>query len=159
MDEKNIKEAMFGAGCFWGVQSSFDELNGVIETEVGYAGGHTENPTYKDVCSDKTGHAEVVHVKYDANILNYSELLKIFWEIHDPTTVDRQGPDIGSQYRSIIFYYDEEQKKSAENFKSDLNKSGKYDSMVITEIVPVSPFWRAEEYHQKYFQKTGRKVC
>ncbi len=176
---------MFGAGCFWGVQYNFDQLKGVIETEVGYAGGHTDKPTYKEVCTDKTGHAEVVHLQYDTSVVSYEELLKNFWENHDPTTMNRQGPDIGSQYRSIIFYYDEEQKRTAERSKEELGKSGEYMNpvrslardkvtspqkdlgeatsygmnKVVTEIVPASQFYKAEEYHQKYFEKTGQKVC
>jgi len=184
MDKANLREAMFGAGCFWGVQYNFDQVNpvrslarakgaspedlgeatsngikGVVETEVGYAGGHTENPTYKDVCTDKTGHAEVVHLKYDESLVTYDQLLTTFWEMHDPTTKNRQGPDYGSQYRSIIFYYNEEQKKLAEKSKEELEKSEKYPSVIVTEIVPASTFYKAEEYHQKYFEKTGQKVC
>ena len=150
---------MFGAGCFWGVQYNFDQIKGVTETEVGYAGGHTDNPTYKEVCTDKTGHVEVVHLIYDENLITYDQLLKTFWENHDPTTINRQGPDIGSQYRSIIFYYDDEQKELAEKSKEELNKSKKFMNLVVTEIVSASKFYKAEEYHQKYFEKTGRKVC
>jgi peptide-methionine (S)-S-oxide reductase len=159
MNNANFKQGMFGAGCFWGVQSFFDDTKGVIETEVGYAGGHTENPTYKEVCTDKTGHAEVVCLKYDPYIVSYEELLRVFFENHDPTTMNRQGPDRGSQYRSIIFYYDEEQKIAAEKKKEELNKSGQFMNKIVTEIVPASQFYKAEEYHQKYFEKTGRKVC
>ena len=159
MKNTESKEGMFGAGCFWGVQYEFDQIKGVIETEVGYAGGHTENPTYKDVCTDKTGHAEAVHLRYDENLVTYNQLLTTFWEMHDPTTMNRQGPDIGSQYRSIIFYYDDEQKAVAEKMKEELNKSGKYSNSIVTEIVPASNFYKAEEYHQKYFEKTGQKVC
>ena len=150
---------MFGAGCFWGVQYDFDQVKGVIETEVGYAGGHTENPTYKNVCTNKTGHAEVVYLKYDEKLVTYNELLKIFWEMHDPTTMNQQGPDIGSQYRSVIFYHDNEQKEKADKSKEELDKSGRYKNPVVTEIVLASKFYRAEEYHQKYFEKTGQKVC
>jgi peptide-methionine (S)-S-oxide reductase len=153
------KQAMFGAGCFWGVQYEFDQVGGVIETEVGFAGGHSENPTYKSVCTGETGHAEVVHLNYDSEIVSYEELLKIFWESHDPTTINRQGPDIGSQYRSVIFYYDDEEKVAAEKSKEELGKLGKYMNPIVTEIVPASQFYKAEEYHQKYFEKTGRKVC
>ncbi len=150
---------MFGAGCFWGVQYEFDQIKGVIETEVGFAGGHSENPAYKEVCTDKTGHAEVVHLKYDSSSVSYEELLKAFWESHDPTTMNRQGPDVGSQYRSVIFYYNDEQKMAAEKSKEELGKSGKHMSPVVTEIVGASKFYKAEEYHQKYFAKTGQKVC
>ena len=159
MDKSILREAMFGAGCFWGVQYDFDQVKGVIETEVGYAGGHTENPTYKNVCTDKTGHAEVVYLKYDEKLVTYNELLKIFWEMHDPTTMNQQGPDIGSQYRSVIFYHDNEQKEKADKSKEELDKSGRYKNPVVTEIVLASKFYRAEEYHQKYFEKTGQKVC
>ena len=153
------KTAIFGAGCFWGIQYEFDQLKGVLETQVGYCGGHTENPTYKKVCGDTTGHAEAVQVMYDQNLITYEELLKAFWEMHDPTTMNRQGPDIGSQYRSIIFYTDEHQKELAEKSKKELDSSGKYKDPVVTEIIPVMPFYKAEEYHQKYFEKTGQKVC
>jgi peptide-methionine (S)-S-oxide reductase len=159
MDKAKLMDGMFGAGCFWGVQYEFDQIKGVTETEVGYAGGHTQNPTYKEVCTDTTGHAEVVHLKYDENLITYDQLLKAFWEMHDPTTMNRQGPDVGSQYRSIIFYYNEEQKAAAEKSKEELGKSGKYSSPIVTEIVPAAPFYKAEDYHQKYFKKTGRKVC
>lgn len=159
MDKSKLKQAMFGAGCFWGVQYNFDQLKGVIETEVGFAGGHTENPTYKEVCRDNTGHAEVVHIIFDPNIVSYEELLKSFWENHDPTTLNRQGPDRGSQYRSVIFYYDDEQKNLAEKSKEELGKSGQYMSKIVTEIVPAGQFYKAEDYHQKYFEKTGQKVC
>ena len=175
-----LKQAMFGAGCFWGIQYNFDHpvrsspaevwipprrdetsngIKGVIETEVGYAGGHTPNPTYKSVCTDSTGHAEVVHLRYDTEVVSYEELLKVFWENHDPTTLNRQGPDVGSQYRSIIFYYDEEQKELAEKIKEELNKSGRFRNPIVTEIVRASEFYKAEECHQKYFEKTGQKVC
>ena len=158
-----MKEAMFGAGCFWGVQYMFDQIKGVIETEVGYAGGYPpaggRNPTYKDVCTDKTGHAEVVHLRYNPEVISYDELLKSFWEGHDPTTINRQGPDRGSQYRSVIFYYDDEQKMAAEKSKEVLGKSGNFMNPIVTEIVPASQFYKAEDYHQKYFEKTGQKVC
>lgn len=148
---------MFGAGCFWGVQYNFDQVKGVTETEVGFAGGHSENPTYKSVCTSTTGHVEVVHLWYDSDIVSYEELLKVFWENHDPTTMNRQGPDIGSQYRSVIFYYDEEQHQTAENSKKEM--SSNYKNPIVTEIIPAGPFYKAEEYHQKYFEKTGQKVC
>ena len=170
MSNKLIKEAMFGAGCFWGVQYEFDQLKGVVETEVGFAGGHSstssgqasspqEAPTYKEVCTGNTGHAEVVHLRYDPSVVSYEKLLKSFWEMHDPTTMNRQGSDVGSQYRSVIFYYDGEQKKSAENSKEELEKSRKFMNPIVTEILPAPSFYKAEEYHQKYFEKTGRKVC
>lgn len=160
LDEtRDLREAMFGAGCFWGIQYEFDQIEGVVETEVGFAGGHVENPTYKEVCRDNTGHAEVVHVKYDSELVTYDRLLTTFWEMHDPTTMNRQGPDVGSQYRSVIFCYDEEQKALAEKSKEELDKSGKYMNPIVTEIISAAPFYRAEEYHQKYFEKTGQKVC
>lgn len=150
---------MFGAGCFWGVQYNFDQIKGVVETEVGYAGGHTQDPTYKEVCTDKTGHAEVVHLWYDPFLVSYEYVLNNFWENHDPTTMNRQGPDIGSQYRSIIFYYDDDQRVAAEKSKEELSKSKKFMNPVVTEIVSASKFYKAEDYHQKYFEKTGQKVC
>lgn len=159
MNQKKLEEAMFGAGCFWGIQYNFDKLEGVLETRVGYSGGHTESPSYKDVCSDTTGHAEVVHLKFDPDKISYESILKAFWEMHDPTTLNRQGPDVGSQYRSIIFYYDDIQKRLAEESKESLDKSGKYSNKIITEISKAGDFWLAEEYHQKYFEKTGLKIC
>lgn len=169
MEKSNFKEAMFGAGCFWGVQYNFDQVKGVMETEVGYAGGHTNSPTYKEVCTDKTGYAEVVHLRYDESLVTYDQLLTTFWENHDPTTMNRQGPDYGSQYRSVIFYYDDEQKSAAEKSKQELTAAKKFMNPIVTEIAPASPagalakegqtFYQAEEYHQKYFEKTGQKVC
>jgi methionine-S-sulfoxide reductase len=153
-----MKVAMFGAGCFWGVEAKFSKLKGVIETEVGYSGGITINPTYKDVCTDKTGHAEVVKVTYDPNIVSYEELLEFFWDIHNPTTLNRQGWDIGTQYRSIVFYTDDEQRLAAIRVKEKLDKSGKYKKPIVTEIVPVGEFYRAEEYHQKYHEKNKRSI-
>lgn len=150
--DKRYETATFAAGCFWGVEEAFRNLKGVIETEVGYTGGKTENPTYEEVCSDKTGHAEAVKVTYDPDKISYQGLLKVFWEIHDPTQLNRQGPDVGSQYRSVIFYHTPEQKKLAEESKENIEGT-------VTEIVPAGPFYRAEEYHQKYILKTGRKVC
>lgn len=153
---KELKEAAFGAGCFWGVEDSFMKVGGVKETEVGFMGGTTKNPTYKEVCTNKTGHAETVHLKYDPDEVSYEKLLEVFWSIHDPTQVNRQGLDIGSQYRSVIFYYNEKQKKLAEQSKE--KESEKPGKKIATEIVPASEFYRAEEYHQKYHQKHGR-VC
>ncbi|MHA1460429.1 MAG: peptide-methionine (S)-S-oxide reductase MsrA [Promethearchaeota archaeon] len=151
-----MKEAIFGAGCFWGVEHRFGKVKGVVETVVGYTGGKTQNPTYKDVCTDKTGHAEVVRVTYDPSIVSYEELLEFFWDIHNPTTLNRQGWDVGTQYRSAVFYYDEEQKNAAIRLKEKLDKSGKYRKPIVTEIVPISKFTRAEEYHQKYNEKNRR---
>jgi peptide-methionine (S)-S-oxide reductase len=151
--------ATFAAGCFWGVQASFDKVKGVVSTTVGYTGGHTEKPTYRDVCSDTTGHAEAVEVVFDPQAITYEQLLDKFWATHDPTTLNRQGPDFGSQYRSVIFYHSPEQQAAALASKGKLEKSGKYRQPVVTEIVPAATFWRAEEYHQKYFQKNGGGSC
>ncbi|NLI74637.1 MAG: peptide-methionine (S)-S-oxide reductase MsrA [Euryarchaeota archaeon] len=147
--------ATFGAGCFWGVQVSFDRIDGVMCTQVGYMGGKVENPTYEQVCSNRTGHAEVVDLRYDPDKVSYQDLLEAFWNMHDPTTLNKQGPDVGSQYRSIIFYYDEEQKKAAEGMKKKLSNSNRFSRPIMTQIVPANTFWRAEEYHQKYHQKYG----
>lgn len=155
----HTETAAFAAGCFWGVQADFDNVKGVISTEVGYEGGHTKNPTYKDVCTDRTGHAESVQVMYDPSVVSYNDLLKVFWEIHDPTTPNRQGPDVGSQYRSVIFYHSDEQQAAAIASEDALAKSGKYRNPIVTEIVPAQTFWRAEEYHQKYLKKHGQAAC
>lgn len=150
-----VEVATFAAGCFWGVEELFRHEKGVKDTVVGYTGGHFPNPTYKDVCNNKTGHAEAIQVTYDPEEISYGKLLKIFWENHDPTTPDRQGPDIGSQYRSAIFYNSEEQKQAALNSKEALEKSGRYKNSIVTEIMPASVFYPAEEYHQQYLEKTG----
>ena len=152
------EKAMFGAGCFWGVEARFRKVEGVVDTVVGYAGGDFENPTYKDVCTDKTGHAEVVLVTYDPDIISYEELLEIFWDIHNPTTLNRQGWDVGTQYRSVIFYETEEQKEKALKLKERLDKSGKYRKPIVTQIVPYSKFYRAEEYHQRYNEKNKKST-
>lgn len=157
MDER--RKASFAAGCFWGVEDSFRNLRGVVDTKVGYTGGTFENPSYKDVCSGKTGHAETVEVTYDPSIISYNKLLDVFWKIHDPTTLNRQGPDVGSQYRSVIFYHTPMQKKIAEASKKKLQNSGRYNNGIVTEIFPASKFWPAEEYHQRYLEKRGRKFC
>ena len=146
-----MKKATFGAGCFWGVEASFMKLKGVISTKVGYMGGNVKNPTYEQVCTNKTGHIEVVQLEYNANIISYKELLDYFWDIHDPTQKNRQGPDIGLQYQSTIFYHDEEQKKLAEESKKDLEKS----KNIQTEIRPAERFYLAEDYHQKYLEKNS----
>lgn len=150
-----VKRATFGAGCFWGVQASFDRLKGVVCTQVGYMGGRAENPTYEQVCTNRTGHAEVVDLRYDPGQISYEELLEAFWNMHDPTTLNRQGLDVGMQYRSVIFYYDEEQKRAAKAVMDRLSKSGRFSRPIVTEIAPAVPFWRAEEYHQKYHEKHG----
>lgn len=134
-------------------------MDGVISTQVGYMGGHLENPTYEDVCTDKTGHAEVVHIEFDPEIVSYEKLLEVFWNNHDPTQLNRQGEDVGTQYRSVIFYYNEAQRRAALASKERLERSGKYDKPIVTEIVPAQTFWRAEEYHQKYLVKKGLKTC
>ena len=159
MAEDKLMKATFGAGCFWGVEDAFRKLEGVIETTVGYAGGDFDNPSYQDVCSGVTGHAEVVEVIYNPEIVSYTDLLNLFWTIHNPTTLNRQGPDIGAQYRSVIFYHNPEQEKLALESKEKMDSSGRYSSRIVTEIKPVPTFWRAEEYHQQYIEKTGRKSC
>ncbi len=152
------EKALFGAGCFWGVQYKFDQIPGVVSTRVGYSGGDFDNPTYKDVCTNKTGHAEVVQVTYDPSVISYKEILEIFWKIHDPTTLNQQGPDIGTQYRSVVFYYNDEQKEAALKYRDELNKSGKFRNPIVTQLVPVGEFWEAEEYHQKYHEKNRRRT-
>jgi peptide-methionine (S)-S-oxide reductase len=156
---ENQQSATFGAGCFWHVQAAFDKLDGVLETSVGFMGGTVKNPSYEDVSAGETGHTEVTRVMYDPSVISYEQLLDAFWEMHDPTQVDRQGPDVGRQYRSVIYYYTPEQKEAAEHSKSEQRSSGKYAAPIATHIEPASDFYRAEEYHQKYFQKTGKKVC
>jgi peptide-methionine (S)-S-oxide reductase len=153
-----IEKATFGAGCFWGVEARFRKVEGVIDAISGYSGGITKDPTYKDVCTDKTGHAEVVQVSYDPSIVSYEDLLEIFWNIHNPTTLNRQGWDVGTQYRSAVFYHNEEQQKKAIELKEKLDKSGKYKKPIVTEIVPFKEFYRAEEYHQKYYEKHNKTV-
>lgn len=148
-----IEKATFAAGCFWGVEDAFMTRKGVVSTSVGYTGGNIKSPSYKDVCSDETGHAEAVMVEFDPSQISFEELARFFFSIHNPTTKNRQGPDFGSQYRSAIFYYNEEQKKIAENIKEEMNQ--KFGGKIVTEIVPASEFWKAEEYHQKYHQKHG----
>jgi peptide-methionine (S)-S-oxide reductase len=151
--------ATFGAGCFWGVEAAFRQLPGVTETAVGYLGGALKNPTYKDVCTDTTGHAEVVQVHYDPAKLSYDDLLNVFWTNHDPTTLNRQGPDVGTQYRSAVFFHTPEQEASALASKDALQQSGKFRRPIVTEITPASEFYRAEEYHQQYLEKRGLSHC
>jgi len=166
MGEKNEKKpenagletATFAAGCFWGVEEFFRELPGVVSTMVGYTGGKMKNPSYEDVCTDETGHAEAVQIVFDPSKIAYEKLLKIFWGNHNPTTMNRQGPDTGAQYRSAIFYHSEEQKKLAEKSKGELEKSGKFASPIVTQIVPAQEFFKAEDYHQKYYFKRGIKA-
>jgi peptide-methionine (S)-S-oxide reductase len=154
-----MEKAIFGAGCFWHVEEAFRQLKGVLSTTVGYTGGSLKDPTYEDVCTDKTGHAEVVEITYDPQKITYEHLLDVFWEIHDPTTKNRQGPDIGTQYRSAIFYYSSEQQTAAEQSKKNLEQSGKYRKKVMTEITQAMMFYPAEEYHQHYLEKHGLAAC
>ncbi|HEX5324310.1 MAG TPA: peptide-methionine (S)-S-oxide reductase MsrA [Capsulimonadaceae bacterium] len=153
------EKATFGAGCFWGVEAAFRQIPGVTATAVGYEGGTMDNPTYKDVCTDRTGHAEVVEVAFDPAKVSYDQLLNVFWENHNPTTRNRQGPDIGTQYRSVVFYHSPEQKKAAEVSRDALEKSGKYKSPIVTEIVSAQTFYVAEDYHQQYLEKRGLSSC
>jgi len=154
-----METATFGAGCFWGVEETFRQIPGVLDTAVGYLGGHTQNPTYQDVCTDETGHAEVVQVTYDPAKVNYDRLLNVFWESHDPTTINRQGPDIGTQYRSAILFHSPEQERLARASKEKMQASGKFRRPIVTEITPASTFYRAEDYHQKYLAKRGLSHC
>ncbi len=146
-------KATFAAGCFWHVEDLFDKIKGVKSTKVGYTGGKLADPTYEEVCTDKTGHAEAVEIEYDPNEISYEELLDIFWKNHNPTSLNRQGPDVGIQYRSSIFFHDDSQKQIAEKSKEKLDSSGQFSEKVVTEITPSPEFYKAEEYHQKYFQK------
>lgn len=148
-----MEKATFGAGCFWGVEDKFRRVNGVVSTSVGYMGGHFEHPSYLDVLSRITGHAEVAQVEYDPALVTYDELLQVFWAIHDPTSLNRQGADRGEQYRSVIFYHTPEQRVAAEQSKRQLEQSGKYDKPIVTQIEPASAYWLAEDYHQQYLEK------
>ena len=154
-----IEKATFGAGCFWGVETRFDEISGVIDTAVGYEGGTLEHPTYKEVCTDRTGHAEVVEVTFDPSRLSYETLLDAFFALHDPTQVNRQGPDWGTQYRSVIFTHNDEQFVQARAKIAELNASGSYRKPIATQVVRSTTFWKAEEYHQKYLEKRGMVSC
>ncbi|QKG83828.1 peptide-methionine (S)-S-oxide reductase MsrA [Kroppenstedtia pulmonis] len=154
-----MEKATFGAGCFWGVEELFRKVDGVTDTAVGYMGGKTENPTYEEVCTDRTGHAEVVQVNYDPAVVSYDDLLRLFWKNHNPTTLNRQGPDMGTQYRSAIFYHTDEQRQIAEKSKQEWDASGAFQDPIVTEIVPAATFYRAEEYHQRYLQKRGQSSC
>jgi peptide-methionine (S)-S-oxide reductase len=154
-----MEKAMFGAGCFWQVEEVFRNVPGVVSTAVGYCGGTLDNPIYEDVCTDRTGHAECVEVDFDPAKVSYEQLLDLFWASHDPSTLNRQGPDVGSQYRSVIFYFSPEQESAAKVSKEKLSKSGKFKNQIVTQIVPAKPFYRAEEYHQKYLHKRGVTAC
>jgi peptide-methionine (S)-S-oxide reductase len=151
--------ATFGAGCFWGIEAAFRKVPGVLDVAVGYSGGHTQNPTYRDVCTDTTGHAEVVQVAFDPQKVSYEQLLDVFWTIHDPTQLNRQGPDYGKQYRTAIFFHTQEQEAAAKKSKQELESSGKLRRPIATEITPAGTFWRAEEYHQRYLEKRGAASC
>lgn len=153
------EKATFGMGCFWGVEATFRQVKGVVDAAVGYAGGDLPNPTYRDVCTDTTGHAEVLQVEYDPTEVGYDELLKVFWENHDPTTLNRQGPDWGSQYRSVIFYHTPEQEAAARASKEQMEHSGLFRRPIVTQIAPAAEFYRAEEYHQRYLEKRGMANC
>ncbi|MDQ6758691.1 MAG: peptide-methionine (S)-S-oxide reductase MsrA [Acidobacteriota bacterium] len=152
-----MQKATFGAGCFWGVEAEFRQVPGVISTAVGYMGGHLANPTYKDVCTDRTGHAEVVQVEFDPSKVTYDQLLNVFWDNHDPTTLNRQGPDVGAQYRSAIFFHDAEQEKVA--LASKESHKGAFRKPIVTVIEPAKEFWVAEDYHQQYLEKRGLSHC
>lgn len=155
MYENNLEKATFAAGCFWGVEEAFLEMKGVKSTRVGYTGGNFPDPSYEDVCTDRTGHAEAIELEFDPNEISYRELLDFFWSIHNPTTKNRQGPDIGSQYRSTIFYHNPEQENIARKSKQQLDDSNSLQNKIVTEIVPAATFYQAEDYHQKYYQKIG----
>jgi peptide-methionine (S)-S-oxide reductase len=152
-----LEKATLGAGCFWGVEATFRRLAGVKETQVGYTGGKLKNPTYKDVCSDSTGHAEVLEVTFDPEVISYRDILEVFWDNHNPTTLNRQGPDVGTQYRSAIFYHSPEQEAEAKASRDAAQ--ARFPRPIVTEIVPATDFWRAEEYHQQYLEKRGLSQC
>jgi peptide-methionine (S)-S-oxide reductase len=154
-----MDKATFGAGCFWGVEAAFRLVKGVKATAVGYAGGSLDNPTYKEVCTDRTGHAEVVQVEYDPAEVSYGDLLGVFWDNHDPTTLNRQGPDVGTQYRSVIFFHSPEQEAAARAAKEALDTSGRFKRPIVTQILPAPAFWIAEDYHQQYLEKRGLASC
>jgi peptide-methionine (S)-S-oxide reductase len=160
VNNKELDTALFGAGCFWCVEAMFQRLDGVVKVESGYAGGHALNPTYKEVCTGTTGHAEVCRITFDPKEISYETLLSIFWQTHDPTTLNRQGNDVGTQYRSSIFYYNDVQKQLAEKYKTELNASGAFSSSIVTEIIAVSNYYPAEDYHQNYYnQNSEQSYC
>jgi peptide-methionine (S)-S-oxide reductase len=154
-----MEKATFGAGCFWGVEETFRQVPGVVDTAVGFMGGTTEDPSYREVCTGRTGHAEVVHLAYDPARVSYEALLGVFWGVHDPTTKDRQGPDVGTQYRSVIFFHTPEQEAAARASKEREDAGGRFRRPIVTAIEPAGPFWRAEEYHQRYLEKRGAAAC
>ncbi|MDP6543268.1 MAG: peptide-methionine (S)-S-oxide reductase MsrA [Phycisphaerae bacterium] len=159
MNETNHSEAVFAAGCFWGVEATFRKVEGVVDATVGYTGGRVSNPTYKQVCTTDTGHAEAVRVVFDPSVVSYERLLEVFWACHNPTTLNRQGPDSGTQYRSAIFFGDARQQKLATASREAMGKSGKFSNDIVTEITEAGVFYRAEEYHQRYFEKHGGAAC
>ncbi|MFB3072237.1 MAG: peptide-methionine (S)-S-oxide reductase MsrA [bacterium] len=150
-----MEKATFGAGCFWGVEAAFRKIKGVTATSVGYTGGSLDSPTYEDVCTGRTGHAEVVEVEYDPSQVSYDELLAVFWDIHDPTTLNRQGPDVGTQYRSVLFFHIAEQEAAANKSKEKIQSSGRFTRDIVTEITPASQYYKAEDYHQQYLERRG----
>jgi peptide-methionine (S)-S-oxide reductase len=152
---QNLETATFGQGCFWCTEAIFQRLEGVKSVQSGYSGGAIKNPSYREICNGNTGHAEVVQITYDPSVISYTDLLQVMWKTHDPTTLNRQGGDVGTQYRSVIFYHDDEQKKLAEEFKEKLNASGAYNKPIVTEISPPKEFYKAEDYHQQYFNMHG----
>ena len=154
-----MEKATFAAGCFWGVEAAFRQVKGVVSTRAGYTGGTLKNPTYRDVCTDRTGHAEAVDVEYDPTRVSYDDLLKVFWRIHDPTTLNRQGPDFGTQYRSAVFFHNSEQEAAARASKEQLQGSGSHKRPIVTEITAAGEFHPAEEYHQRYLEKRGQASC
>ncbi|HEY0309351.1 MAG TPA: peptide-methionine (S)-S-oxide reductase MsrA [Acidobacteriaceae bacterium] len=154
-----IEKATFGAGCFWGVEVKFGQIPGVLETAVGYEGGELEHPTYKEVCTDRTGHAEVVEITFDPARVPYEQLLDAFFELHDPTQLNRQGPDFGTQYRSSVFFHSDAQRMAAEKKIEELKVEGRFTKPIVTQVVPAETFWKAEEYHQKYLEKRGMAAC
>ena len=156
---RRMEKATFAAGCFWGVEETFRHVTGVAATKVGYMGGALENPTYEDVCTDRTGHAEVVEVTFDPAVVSYERLLDVFWQCHDPTQLNRQGPDVGTQYRSAVFYHTPEQQQAARASRQRLEQSSTYERPIATEIAPATTFWKAEEYHQQYLAKRGVPSC
>lgn len=158
---EKIETATFGTGCFWCTEAIFEQLKGVLKVTSGYSGGHVKNPTYEEVCSEATGHAECVQIQFEPAKISYDELLEVFWQVHDPTTLNRQGADVGTQYRSAIFYHDEEQKQKAEHYKNELNKSGAFNKQIVTEISQFTKFYPAEDYHQEYYanNKNANPYC
>lgn len=158
-EKTTLEKATFGAGCFWGVEAAFRQIKGVVSTAVGFSGGNYENPSYHDVCTGRTGHAEVVEVTYDPARVSYEDLLKVFWENHNPTTLNRQGWDVGTQYRSAIYFHNSTQEAAARASKEQLEKSGKYRKPIVTEVTPASTFYMAEDYHQQYLEKRGLSSC